>query len=82
MSLLKKIKSYSVLSKNILLSASGRLKHPYKLTFAITNKCNLRCKTCHIWEKKPAGELSSEEIDKFFYVNNFLNNFYLINVVL
>jgi len=73
MSLPKKIKSYSVFSKNILLSARGKLKHPYKLTFAITNKCNLRCKTCHIWKKKPVGELSFEEIDRFFNVNNFFN---------
>jgi MoaA/NifB/PqqE/SkfB family radical SAM enzyme len=73
MSLTRKIKSYSVLSKNILLSAAGKLKHPYKLTFAITNKCNLKCKTCHIWKKKPVNELSSEEIDRFFYVNNFFN---------
>jgi len=73
MSLPKKIKSYSVFSKNILLSARGKLKHPYKLTFAITNKCNLRCKTCHIWKKKPADELSAEETDKFFNINNFFN---------
>ena len=73
MSLTGKIKSYSVFSKNILLSAAGRLKHPYKLTFAITNKCNLRCKTCHIWQKKPADELSFEEMDKFFNINDFFN---------
>jgi MoaA/NifB/PqqE/SkfB family radical SAM enzyme len=73
MSLPGKIRDYSVFSKNILLSAVGRLKHPYKLTFAITNKCNLRCKTCHIWKKKPVDELSFEEIDKFFSVNNFFN---------
>jgi MoaA/NifB/PqqE/SkfB family radical SAM enzyme len=73
MSLPKKIKSYSIFSKNILLSARGKLKHPYKLTFAITSKCNLRCKTCHIWKKKPADELSTEEIDKFFSINNFFN---------
>jgi MoaA/NifB/PqqE/SkfB family radical SAM enzyme len=73
MSLPKKIKSYSVFSKNILSSAKGKLKHPYKLTFAITNKCNLRCKTCQIWKKKLADELSTEEIDKFFNANNFFN---------
>jgi MoaA/NifB/PqqE/SkfB family radical SAM enzyme len=73
MSLTKKIKSYSVFSKNILLSSQGKLKHPYKLTFAITYKCNLRCKTCHIWKKKPVDELSTEEIDKFFNINNFFN---------
>ncbi len=73
MSSLKKIKSYSVLSKNILLSASGGLKHPYKLTFAITNKCNLKCKTCHIWKKKPENELSFEEMDRFFNINDYFN---------
>jgi len=73
MNLSKKLKNYSILSKNILLSASDRLKHPYKLTFAVTNKCNMRCKTCYIWKKKPANELSFEEIDKFFYVNDFFN---------
>jgi len=73
MSLPKKIKNYSIFSKNILLSTQGKLKHPYKLTFAITNKCNLRCKTCQIWKKKPADELSTEEIDRFFNINNFFN---------
>ena len=73
MSLPGKIRDYSVFSKNILLSSQGKLKHPYKLTFAITNKCNLRCKTCHIWEKKPLDELSFEEIDRLFAINNFFN---------
>jgi MoaA/NifB/PqqE/SkfB family radical SAM enzyme len=73
MSLTGKIKNYSAFSKNILLSAKGKLRHPYKLTFAITNKCNLRCKTCHIWKKKPVDELSFEEMDKFFKINNYFN---------
>jgi MoaA/NifB/PqqE/SkfB family radical SAM enzyme len=68
-----KIKSYSVFSTNILLSAFGGLKHPYKLTFAITSKCNLKCKTCNIWQRKPENELSLEEIDRFFTVNNYFN---------
>jgi len=73
MSLTGKIRSYSVFSKNILLSSAGKLNHPYKLTFAITNKCNLRCKTCQIWKKKPVNELSFEEIDRFFKINNYFN---------
>ncbi len=73
MNSLKRFKNYSVFSKNILLSAFDKLKHPYKLTFAITYICNLRCKTCSIWKKKPVNELSFEEIDKFFSVNNFFN---------
>ena len=73
MNLLRKIEGYSVFSKNILLSAFDRLKCPYKLTFAITSKCNLKCKTCHIWKRKPTNELSFEEIDKYFTVNNYFN---------
>jgi len=73
MSLYKRTKSYSVFSKNILLSVFGRLKHPYKLTFAITSKCNLKCKTCSIWKRKPTNELSLEEIDKFFSINQYFN---------
>jgi len=73
MSLYERIKSYSAFSKNILLSAFDRLKFPYKLTFAITSKCNLRCLTCSIWKRKPANELSYEEIDRFFKINNFFN---------
>ena len=73
MNLLQRTKSYSIFSKNILLSAVNRLKHPYKLTFAITNKCNLKCKTCDIWNREPADELSFEEIDKFFKANKYFN---------
>ncbi|MBW8003176.1 MAG: radical SAM protein [Planctomycetes bacterium] len=69
----KKIKSYSSFSTNILLSAFNRLKYPYKLTFAITIRCNLKCKTCYVWKRKPANELSYEEIDRFFKVNGFFN---------
>lgn len=40
--------------------------YPYKLTFAVTYKCNSKCKTCSIWKKKPENELSISEIDKIF----------------
>jgi MoaA/NifB/PqqE/SkfB family radical SAM enzyme len=73
MNFLQRAKNYSIFSKNILLSSFGGLKHPYKLTFAITSKCNLRCKTCDIWNRKPENELSLEEIDKFFTLNNYFN---------
>jgi MoaA/NifB/PqqE/SkfB family radical SAM enzyme len=68
-----KIKSYSVFSTNILLSSLGRGGHPYKLTFAVTSRCNLKCKTCNIWQRKPENELTFEEIDRFFATNNYFN---------
>jgi radical SAM protein with 4Fe4S-binding SPASM domain len=36
------------------------------LTFAITYRCNSRCKTCNIWKKQGDDELSKEEIKLFF----------------
>ncbi len=47
----------------------GRLPAPYKLTFSITSRCNLRCASCNIWNQKIDDELSTEEIDKFFRCN-------------
>jgi radical SAM protein with 4Fe4S-binding SPASM domain len=35
---------------------------PYELNFAITYRCNSRCKTCNIWKKKTTNELTLNEI--------------------
>lgn len=51
---------WRVLSSNLNI-----LPNPYKLNFAITYRCNLRCKTCNIWKKKAEGELSLDEIREF-----------------
>lgn len=59
--------------KKIVLSNFKRLRFPYKLTFAVTYKCNSRCKICQIWRKKPENELTFAEIEKFFKINNFFN---------
>jgi len=64
------IKPYLYLGLNILRSNFGRLSAPYKLTFSITNKCNMRCKTCNIWRKNSKDELQFEEIEKFFERSN------------
>lgn len=37
---------------------------PYEVNFAITYKCNSRCKTCSIWKKEPTNELTLNEIRK------------------
>ncbi|MCX6709768.1 MAG: radical SAM protein [Candidatus Woesearchaeota archaeon] len=51
---------------NILKSNLPAKMLPYKLTFAVTYRCNSRCKTCNIWKKKPENELSLGEIEKIF----------------
>jgi len=52
-----------------LRTSFGRLSAPYKLTFSVTNRCNLRCKTCNIWRSAGDNELSFDEIDCFFREN-------------
>jgi len=50
----------------ILKSNLVKDMYPYKLTFAVTYKCNSKCKTCNIWKKKSENELSINEIDMIF----------------
>ena len=64
------IQQYLHLTKQVVLSNFRRLSFPYKLTFAITYRCNSRCKTCNIWKKKSTNELSAEEIGLFFKNSN------------
>ena len=64
------IQRYLHLSKQVVLSNVRRLSFPYKLTFAVTYRCNSRCKTCNIWKKKSIDELSKEEIEHFFRNSN------------
>lgn len=51
------------LASKILLTNLGFFC-PFELNFAITYKCNSRCKICKIWQKKHENELSLEEIKK------------------
>lgn len=37
---------------------------PWKATLCLTYLCNLRCSFCHIWERRPEGELTFEEWDR------------------
>jgi MoaA/NifB/PqqE/SkfB family radical SAM enzyme len=67
------MRAYLSLAGNILASNLGRAGFPYKLTFVTTYACNYRCKTCNIWERKPRGELSLEEIRHFFEKSNRFN---------
>ena len=67
---MNRIKPYLYLSKNILTSNFKRLSFPYKLTFAITDRCNSRCLMCGIWKRKPENELTLEEIERFFASSN------------
>lgn len=64
------LKELAGISYNGLKSNFTRLDKPYKLNFAITMWCQSRCLTCNIWELKPKGELSLDEIREFAKKNN------------
>lgn len=55
-----------VLIKNILASNFTRLQSPYKVTFAVTYRCNLKCQICKIWQNPLQKELDIEGIEKIF----------------
>jgi len=61
------------LIKNIFLSNFKRLTSPYRVLFALTYKCNLRCKICRIWERPHKEELSAQNIEKIFKSLHNLN---------
>ncbi len=53
--------------KNIFASNFKRLSSPYKVTFAATYKCNLKCEICRIWEHQiTKNEMSLDSIEKIF----------------
>lgn len=59
------VKKFVSLSSTALRSNITQLDRPYKLNFAITYWCQSRCQTCNIWQLKPKGELTLDEIKEF-----------------
>jgi len=46
---------------------------PFELNFAITYKCNSKCKICNIWRSKSKNELSLKEIEKISKKISFIH---------
>ena len=61
------------LVKNIFASNLKKLATPYKITFALTYRCNLKCKICKIWQCPPKGEISIDALVKIFKSLNNLS---------
>jgi MoaA/NifB/PqqE/SkfB family radical SAM enzyme len=57
------------LGSKVLQSNFGTLRTPYKLTYAVTTRCNSRCIHCLSWQEKPTNELSLDEITRFARAN-------------
>ena len=52
-------------ARNILKANLNVNDFPFKLNFAITWRCNLKCKMCNIWMKESSNELKLDEIEEF-----------------
>jgi len=59
------VKTIRLFTKVIGSNFSDR-RLPYKLTWAMTDRCNHRCKVCNIWKGPKADDSSLEEIESFF----------------
>jgi MoaA/NifB/PqqE/SkfB family radical SAM enzyme len=46
----------------LLKSTATRPAAPLKLNLCLTYWCQYRCKTCNIWQRKPADELTTDEV--------------------
>lgn len=61
------------LAKNIIGSNLLYPRFPYRVTFILTYKCNLKCQMCMIWKRDGYPELSLLEIERFFKKSNYFN---------
>jgi radical SAM protein with 4Fe4S-binding SPASM domain len=49
----------------LLRAHVARLPSPLKLNLCVTYRCQSRCQTCRIWQRRPDGELSTAELVRF-----------------
>jgi MoaA/NifB/PqqE/SkfB family radical SAM enzyme len=66
------LKAYFNLATLVLRSNFGELPRPYKLTYAITNRCHSKCKHCQIWKRTVTNELHLDEIRQLAQNSPFL----------
>ena len=57
------------LAERLVRANVGRLTRPLKVNFCLTYWCQYRCKTCNIWQRKPADELTTAELSRFVQSN-------------
>ena len=62
------MKRRAALIGNIVSANMRTLALPYRLTYIVTNRCQLKCASCNIWKKDHSGELSPGEIEKIFTI--------------
>jgi len=57
------ISKWAHLARAVWLSNFDSLPSPYKLTYAVTSRCNSRCRFCGVWQKKATPELTLDDIN-------------------
>lgn len=58
------------LARAVALSNLGDARYPYRLTYVVTYRCQLRCSSCKVWQRTADQELTLEQIDEFFSRSN------------
>jgi len=56
-----------------VISTNFGFFNPFELNFAITYRCNSKCRTCFIWKMKQKNELSLKEIKKISKKLDFIH---------
>ncbi|MDA8413681.1 MAG: radical SAM protein [Desulfobacteraceae bacterium] len=56
----------SKLARHVIQSNIAENRYPYRLTYAVTSRCQARCIMCNIWRKPVEDELTLAEIDDVF----------------
>jgi MoaA/NifB/PqqE/SkfB family radical SAM enzyme len=64
-----RLRRYGSLATTLLAGTVRRPAAPWKLTLATTWRCNHRCGHCRIWERRPDGELTTDELARLFERN-------------
>jgi radical SAM protein with 4Fe4S-binding SPASM domain len=57
-----KLRRSAHLGVALLQATASRPSAPLKLNFCLTYWCQYKCKTCNIWQRKPADELTTDEV--------------------
>lgn len=55
----------SMAAVSLLRANLARLETPVKVNLCVTYRCNYRCRTCNIWQRKPSDELTTAELRQF-----------------
>lgn len=61
-----KLRRFAHIAAQIAHSNLREVPLPYRLTYAVTSRCQARCAMCNIWQKPVQNELTVAEIDTLF----------------